>query len=77
MFLDYSSQNAGDDSRKNVIKYNAESGCVIPQAQWEVEEMNTKSGNTFTQFKKNFSNLISMDFSAKSVDENSDSLSMR
>ena len=54
------------------------SGGIVqpPGTQWEAEDVLPKN-KTFSQFKKNITNFMSMDFSSKSVDDYADTVSVR
>lgn len=45
-------------------------------ARWEAEDAMPK-GKAFSQFKKNISNFMSMDFTSKSMDDYNDAGSVR
>lgn len=61
--------------RDNSLNYGADNVVHFHAAE-TVETPKPSQSNTFSQFRKGFSNLMSMDFT-KSLDDNSDAMSIR
>lgn len=60
--------------RKNVMRQRIDSSGAA--TRWEAEDVIPKT-KAFSQFKKNISNFISMDFSSRSMDDGNDTVSVR
>jgi len=77
-FFSHYLQNVVDNMRKSTTRQRIDSTGTgsHPTTRWEAEDVMPKAKG-FSQFKKNFSNFISMDFSSKSMDDCNDTVSVR
>ncbi len=66
-----------EDIPKSNVKYKTESFTNFVQDDTIIKESRVSESKPFSQFKKNFSGFMSMDFASRSLDDTYDSVSVR